>query len=395
MKAHRLSVLIGLLIGLLLLSACSPPSTPDPQEASRRAQATVIARTQVAELVEIAAAAANRQSYLPPLPTSSFTPEQIQPLEATPVPGNQPPVAETEPPVAATEPPIAGTCYRAQFVSDVTISDNTVILPGQSFTKTWRLQNAGSCPWPPDTQPVYVDGAAMQGLSAPIGRTIEPGQTVDVGVQLTAPAEPGVYRGLWMLSNASGRFGLGEHGGDPFWVQIQVQAAQVQVSGTIYNFAEHACEAYWRSAVAELPCPGEPGQPVGFITPLGTPNLESRQEDELGLWTNPNQGEGNWISGTYPPYVVQPGDHFVADIGCLADHPQCNVDFRIGYRPTSDEDQLVQLGSWNETYDGNLQRLDYDLSGLAGQEVKLILAIAGFGPPGQNAAFWLVPSIRR
>lgn len=389
MKAHRLSVLTAMIAGFLALAACSPPATPDPAEISRRAEATVIAQTQVAELVEIAAAAANRQPYLPNLPTSSYTPQ-------APLPTAAPPGAEGQSPPPTTAPGADLTCYRAQFVSDVTVSDNTPMQPGQTFVKTWRLTNAGSCPWSPDTQLVYVDGAAMQGLSAPLGQTIEPGQTVNVSVQLTAPADPGTYRGLWMLANASGRFGLGAGGNEPFWVQVQVQVQTSGLTGTtIYNFAEHVCEAAWRSAVAQLPCPGDSNQPAGFVIPLGTPALESRKEDELGLWTSPNQATDGWIAGTYPPYTIQAGDHLIADVGCLADYPGCNVDFRIGYRPTSDESILVQVGSWNETYDGNLQRIDVDLSGLAGQEIKLILAVAGLGPPDQNAAFWLAPQIRR
>lgn len=400
MKEHRRRVLILLNLCLLWLAACSPPAPTSPEEASRRVEATALARTQVAELIEIAAAAANRQSYVPVLPTSSNALPGLQPVADTPLPTQLPfdlPTAA----LPATPGPDGGqageaiTCYRAQFVTDVTISDNSPVQPGQAFTKTWRMANNGACPWPPDTQLVYVDGAAMQGLSAPLGQSVEPGQTVDVSVQLTAPADPGTYRGLWMLANASGRFGLGQNASEPFWVQVIVQSPVAQTSGIVYKFAEHVCEASWRSAAAMLPCPGESSQPAGFVIPVGTPNLENRLENELGLWTQPNQEEGGWIAGTFPPLTIQPGDHFIADIGCLADHPGCDVDFRLGYRPTSDETVLVQLGSWHESYDGSVQRLDFDLSGLAGQEIKLILAVAGFGPPGQNAAFWLVPQIRR
>jgi len=388
-------MLLILILCLLLLAACASPPTPNPADASRRAAATALARTQVAELVEIAAAAANRLPYLPALPTSSYTPQAVLPGAEAPtqMPAIQPTAEPViSPPTEVAQPAPDVTCYRAQFVSDVTISDNTAIQPGQNFTKTWRLVNAGSCAWPAGTQAVFVDGNAMQGLPVPLGQVVEPGQTVDISVQLTAPSEPGTYRGLWMLANPNGRFGLGEHGGDPFWVQVLVMTPP---SGVVYKYAEHVCEAAWRSASGPLPCPGESGQPAGFVVTLGTPNLENRQEDALGLWTSPNYDEGGWISGTYPPYIVQPGDHFVSDVGCLADYPQCNLDFRLSYRPTSDENLLVQLGSWHETYDGTIQRVNFDLSSLAGQEIKLILAVAGYGPPGQNAAFWLVPSIRR
>ena len=40
-------------------------------------------------------------------------------------------------------------CDAAAFVKDVTISDGTIIGPGNSFKKTWRLQNVGTCSWTP------------------------------------------------------------------------------------------------------------------------------------------------------------------------------------------------------------------------------------------------------
>jgi len=36
---------------------------------------------------------------------------------------------------------------NALFVSDVTITDGTVLAPGEAFTKTWRFQNTGTCDW--------------------------------------------------------------------------------------------------------------------------------------------------------------------------------------------------------------------------------------------------------
>ena len=48
--------------------------------------------------------------------------------------------------------PDAVTCtYRATFLADVTIPDNTVIPPGTSFVKTWKLRNDGNCAWGPGT----------------------------------------------------------------------------------------------------------------------------------------------------------------------------------------------------------------------------------------------------
>lgn len=38
-------------------------------------------------------------------------------------------------------------CDLAQFVKDVTIPDGTLLSPVQTFYKTWRLKNVGTCTW--------------------------------------------------------------------------------------------------------------------------------------------------------------------------------------------------------------------------------------------------------
>jgi len=59
--------------------------------------------------------------------------------------------------------------------------------------------------------------------SVNIPSSVAPGQTVDVAVGLLAPAQPGSYRGDWMLRNASGTsFGAGPNGATPIWVKINV-----------------------------------------------------------------------------------------------------------------------------------------------------------------------------
>ena len=47
-------------------------------------------------------------------------------------------------------PPVNEACVdKPVFVADVTIPDNTVIAPGTTFTKTWRVRNDGNCTWGP------------------------------------------------------------------------------------------------------------------------------------------------------------------------------------------------------------------------------------------------------
>jgi hypothetical protein len=96
-------------------------------------------------------------------------------------------------------------CDDADFVADVTIPDGTVLDPGESFTKTWRLKNAGTCSWTPSYAVVFSNGDSMSGpATQALSATVNPGQTVDISVNLKAPSTPGDYTGYWKLRNAAG-----------------------------------------------------------------------------------------------------------------------------------------------------------------------------------------------
>ncbi|MFE3259446.1 NBR1-Ig-like domain-containing protein [Nocardia sp. NPDC059091] len=49
------------------------------------------------------------------------------------------------PAVAAPAYPLPGD--RTEWIADVTIPDGTLMSPGQTFTKVWRIQNAGTVNW--------------------------------------------------------------------------------------------------------------------------------------------------------------------------------------------------------------------------------------------------------
>jgi len=96
--------------------------------------------------------------------------------------------------------------------------------PGQNFTKTWRLVNAGSCAWTQDYAVVWFSGETFGGVrSQNLNSQVLPGQSVDVTLDLLSPIAPGIYQSNWMMRNASGQlFGLGPTNSAPFWVKIEV-----------------------------------------------------------------------------------------------------------------------------------------------------------------------------
>jgi hypothetical protein len=105
------------------------------------------------------------------------------------------------------------------FVADVTIPDNTVVAPAQSFKKTWRLKNTLSSSWGKGYQLVFVDGHRLNATS-PIDLSVRvvPGDEVEISVNMTAPSRAGAYESYWRMRNAKGvLFGA------PVWVKIRVR----------------------------------------------------------------------------------------------------------------------------------------------------------------------------
>jgi hypothetical protein len=122
----------------------------------------------------------------------------------------------------ASDCPGVGTTI-ATFITDVTYPDGSIVSPGSSFIKTWRIKNVGTCTWNSEYQLVFESGDAMSGPAYQqlTNIHIPPGETLDISVKLTAPDTPGTYRGNWKFSGPYGDiFGLTT--GNPIWVEIKV-----------------------------------------------------------------------------------------------------------------------------------------------------------------------------
>lgn len=184
-----------LIIAMLFLGACNLPSGNQGEEVSLTAAAQT-----VEALLSATPAAINTNTPLPAPVTATLTPIPL------PVSTNT---------LAATA---TSNCNVMQFVTDVNFPDGTVVTPGQTFTKTWRLRNNGTCTWTPAYAVVFSDGNSMSGpTTQALAGNVNPGQTVDISVNLTAPSTPGDYTSNWKIRDASGvLFGR-------FYVQIKVQ----------------------------------------------------------------------------------------------------------------------------------------------------------------------------
>jgi hypothetical protein len=153
--------------------------------------------------------------------------------------------------------PVAAACtYRAGYISDVSVLDNTAFAPGTPFVKTWRIKNTGTCPWGPGTTVdavVASGGTNLAGDSVvPLTSRVPAGATVEISVPMTAPASPGSYRSDWKLRRAGGSpFGLGANGAQPFYAKIVVAsaAADIPQDAVRINFAGSATVTAIQDAV--------------------------------------------------------------------------------------------------------------------------------------------------
>jgi polar amino acid transport system substrate-binding protein len=145
---------------------------------------------------------------------------QVEPIPpATPAPTPTPGPTATP---AGPPPCVNGAAYVADLnLDDQNMTAPPIMQPGQTFRKGWRLRNSGNCNWRADFFLGFVfgntPGAQMGGQPTAVGRTIAPGQTADIFVNLVAPGQPGTYQGFWQMNDSNGT-----PFGERVWVGIQV-----------------------------------------------------------------------------------------------------------------------------------------------------------------------------
>lgn len=191
MKNKSISIMIVAIILGMGMSACGGGQaeltpTMAPQEIQTMAVATFSSG-----LTQTALAAPTDT----PAPTSTVTPLVIATLaNVTPFGTN---------PAAAV--PTAG-CYSMSYVSDVSIPDNTAMKAGETFTKTWKIRNNGTCAWDAGFKFAFTGGDAMSGETYSLPKSVPANTDIDVSINMTAPNTTGTIRGNWRMSTAAGQF---------------------------------------------------------------------------------------------------------------------------------------------------------------------------------------------
>lgn len=133
-----------------------------------------------------------------PSPTPTATPQPSPTSEAT---------AEVQVTMtlSATGAATMDACNIMIFREDVTVPDGEEIAGGATFTKTWTVENAGTCNWSPAYQLLFSHGDRMDGArTTQIQQTILAGDAGNISILLRAPTASGEYTGWWTLASPLG-----------------------------------------------------------------------------------------------------------------------------------------------------------------------------------------------
>ena len=285
-------------------------------------------------------------------------------------------------------------CDWAQFTADITIPDGTNFSAGTPFKKTWRIKNIGTCTWTTSYTLVFDSGERMGAPAAlNLPASVAPGQTVDLSVDMTAPAASGHYFGYWKFKNASGvSFGIGSTANKSFWVEINVGGASSV--GVAYDFTANAGSAAWSSGAGALAFPGTENNANGFALRRERPQFEG---DFIGTFPGllfvPQNITNGYLQAVYPAFRIQAGDKFQTTVGCETNATACYVAYRLDYQIGTGP--VTTFWTFREKYEGWTFNANIDLSALAGKDVKFILVISAFGSPAGDRALWGSPIIAR
>jgi hypothetical protein len=211
---------------LILIMACVPSlSTESIPTVNPGAIDTVIVQT--------ANAAASRTAAAQPSPT--WTPT-IVPTRSTATP--TPTVTSTviflfsspSPFVAGTFPPSGSRSdpYACQ-VTRVSPPNGSVFAPREDFNAFWAVRNIGKRKWDrTSVDYAFAGGDKMHKISSyDLSDNVTSGKTLDLGVDMQAPKDPGTYTTTWTMRAGDKTFCPLE-----LTIVVQEQAAETQTPTT-------------------------------------------------------------------------------------------------------------------------------------------------------------------
>ena len=86
---------------------------------------------------------------------------------------------------------------------------DTLLPPGKGFVMSWAFKNTGSCVWNDKYKMIFDSGERLTEADSfaamPFGYTVQPGETLTVTIQMSAPSAPGTYESTFKLIDPQGK----------------------------------------------------------------------------------------------------------------------------------------------------------------------------------------------
>ena len=222
-------VAFTLVLPALMLAACNmgatPPATVDVNAVNTAAVATAMGQlsaqfTQTAlaapltpiptntamNLTTAVPATAGSAVATSGLPTLSFNNTPV----GSAIPGFTQLASSPIPPASGSGSTASG-CNDALFLGE-TLPDKSEVQAGKDFSKSWQLQNNGTCKWDIGYVFAFLATDSTSGIAGydvaikNTDETTQPGHSQTFVVKLVAPTTPGEYFGYWKLKDKEGKF---------------------------------------------------------------------------------------------------------------------------------------------------------------------------------------------
>jgi hypothetical protein len=205
--------LLAILVAFMLVSCGGAAPTEDVNVVMTDAINTMVIsffETQTALVTPVTPTFAATQTPFPtvtlPLsstPLASATFVYYTPTLGSLTPGS-PTVTGTLPTATVNPNALAFGCNNLAFIRDVTVPAGTVIPKNKDFTKTWKVQNTGTCNWMYQYGLVLLSGDRYGGKDTKIQRLVTVDDWAEVSINMTAPNKPGTYTNYWRMTDLNG-----------------------------------------------------------------------------------------------------------------------------------------------------------------------------------------------
>jgi len=212
-------IFLALLLVSVLAVSCGGAEEPVVEDVDALVTAGV--GTMVASFFETQTAAVTPATITPvatltPLPTFTLYPTSTPlPLPSSTIvfytatysvpTSGIPTVTGTLPTATVNSAALANGCNNLAFIRDVNLPAGTVVGKEEEITKTWKVQNIGTCEWKFQYRLAFLSGDDLRASGDYIRKQVAIWDWSEVSISFTSPSKPGTYTSYWRMVDGDGK----------------------------------------------------------------------------------------------------------------------------------------------------------------------------------------------